>query len=179
MAFSTSTFCAGATWRRKNKVERGCTTTNLRLSNGIESVSIFKRLDGEVVSTNYAVQRRDWQTKQEGQHPLTGQSGGQKPQFWANFDLWGLLYRPPFTDEGKIWCAIADPWYTLMCQISSRSVYSVAVYMLANPLPIFAIFWTSTSSGVANWQQSEKVEHRCTTINLPLSKGIKIVSVLQ
>ena len=21
-------------------------------------------------------------------------SGGQKPQFWANFDIWGLLYRP-------------------------------------------------------------------------------------
>ena len=23
--------------------------------------------------------------------------------------FWGLLYRPPFTDEGKIWCALADP----------------------------------------------------------------------
>ena len=28
-------------------------------------------------------------------------SGGQKPQFWANFDFWGLLYRPPFTDESS------------------------------------------------------------------------------
>ena len=27
-------------------------------------------------------------------------------------------------------------------------------------------FWTSAFSGVANWQQSEKVEHRCTTTNL-------------
>ena len=33
----------------------------------------------------------------------------------------GLLYRPPFTDEGQIWCAIADPRYTCTCQISSRS----------------------------------------------------------
>jgi len=34
-------------------------------------------------------------------------------------------------------------------------------------------------SGVVNWQQSEKVEHGCTTTNLPLPNGIKIVSVLQ
>jgi len=40
-------------------------------------------------------------------------------------------------------------------------------------------FWTSAFSGVANWHQSPKVEHVCTTTNLPLSNGIKIVSVLQ
>jgi len=45
--------------------------------------------------------------------------------------------------------------------------------------PIFAVFWTSAFSGVVIWQQSEKVEHGCTTTNLPLSNGIKIVSVLQ
>ena len=45
--------------------------------------------------------------------------------------------------------------------------------------PIFAIFWTSAFSGVANWRQSDKVEQGCTTTNLPLSNGIKIVSVLQ
>ena len=45
-------------------------------------------------------------------------------------------------------------------------------------LSIFAIFWTSAFSVVANWQQSDKVEHGCTTTNLPLSNGIKIVSVL-
>ena len=44
---------------------------------------------------------------------------------------------------------------------------------------MFAVFWTSAFSGIANWQQSEKVEHGCTTTNLPLSSGIKIVSVLQ
>jgi len=43
----------------------------------------------------------------------------------------------------------------------------------------FAVFWTSAFSCVANWQQSEKVECGCTTTNLPLSSGIKIVSVLQ
>ena len=30
-------------------------------------------------------------------------SGGQKPQFLANFDILGALYRPPFADEGQIW----------------------------------------------------------------------------
>ena len=52
--------------------------------------------------------------------------------------VFGLLYRPPFTDEGQIWCAIADPWYTLMCQISSRSVYSGALWRQKKT--IFAIF---------------------------------------
>jgi len=89
----------------------------------------------------------------------------------------GLLYRPPFTDEGQIWYAIAHPWYTLTRQISSRSVYSVALFW--RKTPIFAIFWTSAFSGAANWQQSEKVEHGCTTTNRPRSNGIKIVSVLQ
>ena len=46
-------------------------------------------------------------------------------------------------------------------------------------LSIFAIFWTSAFSVVANWQQSDQVEHGCTTTNLPLPNGIKIFSVLQ
>jgi len=41
-----------------------------------------------------------------------------------------------------------------------------------------AIFWTLAFSGVANWQQSEILEHGCTTTNLPVSNSIKIVSVL-
>ena len=104
-------------------------------------------------------------------------SGGQKPQFLANLDFGGLLYRPPFTDEGQMWRAIADPRHTLTCQISSQSVYSVDLCW--RKTPIFAVFWTSAFSVVANWQQSDKVEHRCTTTNHPLPNGIKIVSVLQ
>jgi len=88
----------------------------------------------------------------------------------------GLLYRPPFTDEGQIWCAIADPRCTFACEISSRSVYSVVLWW--RKTPIFAVFWTSTFSDVANWHQSQKAEHECTTTNLPLSNDIKIVSVL-
>jgi len=93
-----------------------------------------------------------------------------------NFGQFGLLYRPPLTDEGQIWCLIAHPRYTLTCQISSGSVYSVALCW--RKPPIFAVFWTSAFSVVANWQQSDKVEHGCTTTSLPLSNGIKIVSLL-
>jgi len=37
-------------------------------------------------------------------------------------------------------------------------------------------FWNSAFCGVASWLQSEKVEHGCTTTNLPLSNNIEIVS---
>ena len=50
---------------------------------------------------------------------------------------------------------------------------------VAAKYPNFCRFWTSAFSDVANWHQSQKVEHRCTTTNLPLSNSIKIVSVLQ
>ena len=43
----------------------------------------------------------------------------------------------------------------------------------------FVIFWTSAFSDVDRWRQSENVEHGYTTTNLPLSNGIKIISVLQ
>jgi len=45
--------------------------------------------------------------------------------------------------------------------------------------PTFAVCWTSAFSGVTCWQQTEKVHQDCTTTDLPLSNGIKIVSVLQ
>jgi len=90
------------------------------------------------------------------------------------FTFLGAPLPTPFTDEGQIWCPIAHPWYTFTCKISSRSVYSVILWLRKTP-----IFWTSAFSGVGNWQQSEKVENGCTTTNLPLSNGIKIVSVLQ
>jgi len=44
--------------------------------------------------------------------------------------------------------------------------------------PNFAVFLTSAFSDVNSWRKSERVEHGCTTTSLPLSNGIKIVSVL-
>jgi len=53
---------------------------------------------------------------------------------------WLLGSWPPFTDEGKIWCAIADPRYTFTCESSSRSVYSIVLWR--RKIPIFAgFFW--------------------------------------
>ena len=102
----------------------------------------------------------------------------KKPQFWANFDILGAPVPTPFTDDGQMRCAIADPWYTLTCQISSRSVYSAALWW--RKPPNFCVFFgNSAFCSVASWWQSEKVEHGCRTTNLPLSNGIKIVSVLQ
>jgi len=74
-------------------------------------------------------------------------------------------------------CARADPRFTLTCQISSRSVYFVALWR--RKTPIFAVFGILAFSDVANYQQSEIVDHGCTTTDLPLSNGIKIVFVLQ
>ena len=75
---------------------------------------------------------------------------------------------------------IADPWSTFTCEISSRLVYFVVLWRLKTPIfAVFAVFWTSAFSDVANWHQFQKVEHGRTTTNLPLFNGIKIVSVLQ
>jgi len=51
----------------------------------------------------------------------------------------GLLYRPPFTDKGRVWCAIADLRCTFTCEISSPSVYSVVLWGWKTA--IFAVFW--------------------------------------
>ena len=47
------------------------------------------------------------------------------------------------------------------CQISSPSVYSVALWW--HKKLDFAVFWTSAFCGFAIWQYTEKVECRCTT----------------
>ena len=62
-----------------------------------------------------------------------------------------------------------------------RNFVSISLFCrpVAAENPNFCRFWTSAFSGVANWQQSETVEHGYTTTNLPLSKvSNKIVSVL-
>jgi len=46
-----------------SEVEGGTQLQNLPLSCYFEIVSIFKRIDGEVVTTNLTVQKRDGDTK--------------------------------------------------------------------------------------------------------------------
>ena len=92
----------------------------------------------------------------------------QNDNFGQILTFWGLLYQPPFTDESQIWCAITEP----RCRLRLRATFRLDRFILSpsggeKPL-IFAVFCTSAFSGVANWQQSEKVEHGCTTIqNFP------------
>ena len=55
-------------------------------------------------------------------------------------------------------------------------IYSVALWRrkVGKP-PIFAVFWTLAFSGVASWQQSEKVEHGVQVQTFPypmVSKSI-------
>ena len=56
---------------------------------------------------------------------IVSASGGQKPQVWANFDIFGAPVPTPFTDEGHIWSARADLRFTLTGQISSECVNCV------------------------------------------------------
>jgi len=59
----------------------------------------------------------------------------------------------------------------------------VSIGLFCRPLaaknPNFAVFWTTAFSDVDSWRKSEKAEHGCTTTNLPLSNGIKIVFAFQ
>jgi len=43
---------------------------------------------------------------------------------------------------------------------------------LAAENPNFCVFWTSAFSGVANWQQSEKVEHGNNTVKTTTHSNI-------
>jgi len=104
---------------------------------------------------------------------IVSTSGGQKPRFWANVDFWGGSYTHtvlPMMAKFGVLCLRLRAKFRLDRFILSPSV---------GENPIFAVFWTSAFSDVVDWQQSEKVEHGCTTTNLPLSNGINIVSVLQ
>jgi len=50
---------------QSEKVEHGCTTTNLPLFNGIRIVSVLQRLHGKIGRTICDVQKRDGQTDRQ------------------------------------------------------------------------------------------------------------------
>ena len=54
---------------------------------------------------------------------IVSATGGEKHQFWANFDIWGTPAPTPFIDEGQIWCAIADPLYAYVPNFVSISLF--------------------------------------------------------
>jgi len=63
--FWTSAFSDVVNWHQSQKVENGCKTTNLPLSNGIEIVSVLQRLHGEIERTTSDVQKRNGQTDRQ------------------------------------------------------------------------------------------------------------------
>ena len=65
--FWTSAFSDVANWQHSDKVEHGCTATNLPLSNAIKIVSVLPRLRGEIGRTISDVQKRDEQTDKKTQ----------------------------------------------------------------------------------------------------------------
>ena len=106
---------------------------------------------------------------------IVSASGGQKPQFLANFDILGAPVPTPF--YRNLVCYSRPTVYACVPNLVSIGLFC---RRLAAKNLNFCHILDSAFSGVANRQQSEKVEHRCTTsTNLPLSNGIKIVSVFQ
>ena len=57
------------------------------------------------------------------------------------------MYRSPFTNEGQIWYAIADPRYTISAKFRlGRFILSLSGGEKVAKTPIFAVFWTSAFS---------------------------------
>ena len=109
---------------------------------------------------------------------IVSASNGQKPQFWTNLDiLGGSCIDPLLLTRAKF--GVLEQTQGLRLRAKFRLDRFILSPSGGEKPPIFAIFSTSAFSVVANWQQSDKVEHRYTTTNLPLPNGIKIVSVLQ
>ena len=93
----------------------------------------------------------------------------------AIFDIWGAPAPSPLTGKGQIWYATALVYATTFY----TNMPNFVLLPSGGEKPQILSFWTLAFYGVDSWWQSEKVEHQCTTTNLPLFKSIKIVSVLQ
>ena len=63
--FGLRHLCDVANWHQSQKVEHGCTTINLPLSNSIKIVSVLQRLHGEIGRTNSDIQKHDGQTNKQ------------------------------------------------------------------------------------------------------------------
>jgi len=84
---------------------------------------------------------------------IVSASGGQKSHFGQILTFGGLLYRPPFTDNGQIWYAIADPCCTFV---------SIGLFCCPwrRKTPIFAIFGLRhLVVSPCSWRQYEKVDY--------------------
>ena len=81
-------------------------------------------------------------------------SQGQKTQFLANFDIWGLLYPAPLSIRAKF-CVLEQTTVYAYVQISSPSVYVIALWRRTPPTSStnfatfwFNIFWSAVDSSL-------------------------------
>ena len=93
-------------------------------------------------------------------------SSGQKLQFWANFDLWGLTYQPPFTDEGHIWYARVDRRSTLVHQILSECVHCVGFWWPKSQFWTNFDFWGSCTDALLSMSAKFSVLNQISSIRL-------------
>jgi len=87
----------------------------------------------------------------------------------------GFCTQPPLPMRTKL--GMLEKTYDLhLC-----SKFRLEMFILSHSggeKPKSCRFWNSAFCDVANRLCAEKVEHRCTNTNLPLSNGVKIVSIL-
>ena len=100
---------------------------------------------------------------------IVSTSGGQKKQFWANFDIWGLLYRPPFTDKSQIWWPIVDQvLYACMPKF-------ISIGLLCRPLAAknsnFAFFGLRQCRQLAAIWESGSWVHSCKSSPIQLRQN--------
>jgi len=114
--FWTSAFTGVASWQQSEKVEHGCTTTNLLLSNDIKTVSVLQHLHGEIGHTISDVQKRNGQTDKQ-----TDGAGRLYSTFWSNlsknFSL-GVLYPNLCTNGVKFGMELHAKFHPHRCNVS-------------------------------------------------------------
>jgi len=122
--FPTSSFCGGYTQHCKDKVERKQKTTSFQLYKSAKKVSIFQRLDGKNVRTNFIIQKHDGQkinkkhTKNSPFFALQRRAKSEINQTWHN----GVPCPHPCINGDEIWRGGVHLWSTPPCRISSPSV---------------------------------------------------------
>jgi len=108
---------------------------------------------------------------------IVSASGGQKPQFSANCNIFGSSCTDPLLPmRAKFGVLYQTHGIRLPAKFRLyRFILSSCGCGKPQFLPFFGLRHLVVSP---SWQQSQKAEHKYTSTNLPLINGIKIVSVL-
>ena len=103
---------------------------------------------------------------------IVSASGGQKTTMLGKFWRLGAPVSTPYYRWGPN--LVCYSWPIVHVYVSKFVSSGLFYRHLVAKNPNFCrFFWTSAFSDVDSWRQSEKVEHGCTTTNLPLSNGSK------